>query len=104
MPPDMLPLKPDPRPQSGCLIHWRVSLCHELQMRERHAEPTYTIGVAGIEPERNTLVRLLHHPGIARSSVYADGDCLIANFEVDAVVDVMDILQPSWAVSPSVQG
>jgi hypothetical protein len=68
-----------------------------------NGEPTDTIRIAGIEPERNTLVRLLHHPGIARSSVHADGDCLVANFEVDAVVDVMDILQPSWAVGPSVQ-
>jgi hypothetical protein len=72
-------------------------------MGDRQDEPTYTIRIAGVEPERNTLVRLLHHPGIARPRVHADGDCLVANFKIDTVVDVVDILQPSWAVGPSVQ-
>ena len=54
---------------------------------------TYT---GRVKPEGYTFVWLLHHPRVARPCVDADGNRLVAHFEVNAVVNIVNILERHW--------
>jgi hypothetical protein len=51
---------------------------------------TYT---GRVEPERDAFIWLLHHPRVAGACVNADGNCLVSHFEVNAIIDIVDVLQ-----------
>ena len=51
-----------------------------------------TVGLlAGVPVVGDAGVGFLDEPGVAGAGVYADGDDLVADFEVDDVVDVVDV-------------